>query len=129
MPLLISFKKAGEVVVNRLVINSVTREKRFALLKSDKLERLYIEQPGHQSLVGSIFLGTVEKVLPGMNAAFVNFGEEKSGFLSRDKLPSYVLDTRSKAEKAMRAFLAISIKERNCSFRSKRMLLGQKVRD
>lgn len=86
--------------MNRLIINALTREKRFALLKNDKLERLYIEQPGQQSLVGNIYLGVVEKVVPGMNAAFVNFGEEKSGFLFRDKLPSYVLDPRSKEEKA-----------------------------
>jgi ribonuclease G len=89
--------------VERLIINSLTREKRFAFLKNEKLERLYIEQPSQQSLVGSIFLGTVEKVIPGMNAAFVNFGEEKSGFLSREKLPSYVLDPRSKEEKANRS--------------------------
>lgn len=86
--------------MDQLIINALTREKRFALLKNDKLERLYIEQPGQQSLVGNIYLGIVEKVVPGMNAAFVNFGEEKSGFLFRDKLPSYVLDPRSKEEKA-----------------------------
>ena len=88
--------------MERLIINHLTREKRFALLKNEKLERLYIEQPGQQSLVGSIFFGVVEKVVPGMNAAFVNFGEEKSGFLFRDKLPSYVLDHRSKEDKAKR---------------------------
>ncbi|MCM3587676.1 Rne/Rng family ribonuclease [Mesobacillus maritimus] len=86
--------------MERLIINASTREKRFALLNNDKLERLYIEQPSQQSLVGNIYLGIVEKVIPGMNAAFVNFGEEKSGFLSRDKVPMYLLDSRSKEEKA-----------------------------
>ncbi|MGM0900228.1 MAG: Rne/Rng family ribonuclease [Bacillota bacterium] len=89
--------------MNRLIINALTREKRFAFLKNEKLERLYIEQPDQQSLVGNIYLGVVEKVVPGMNAAFVNFGEEKSGFLFRDKLPSFVLDSRSKEEKANRS--------------------------
>jgi ribonuclease G len=89
--------------LDRLIINALTREKRFALLKNEKLERLYIEQPEQQSLVGNIYLGVVEKVVPGMNAAFVQFGEEKSGFLFRDKLPSFVLDPRSKEEKANRS--------------------------
>jgi len=89
--------------LDQLIINALTREKRFALLKNEKLERLYIEQPDQQSLVGNIYLGVVEKVVPGMNAAFVQFGEEKSGFLFRDKLPSFVLDPRSKEEKANRS--------------------------
>ncbi|MBY0096228.1 Rne/Rng family ribonuclease [Mesobacillus maritimus] len=89
--------------MDQLIINALTREKRFALLKNEKLERLYIEQPDQQSLVGNIYLGVVEKVVPGMNAAFVQFGEEKSGFLFRDKLPSFVLDPRSKEEKANRS--------------------------
>jgi ribonuclease G len=89
--------------LNTLIIQHITREKRFALLKNGKLERLYIEQPAQQSLVGNVYLGTVEKVVPGMNAAFVQFGEEKSGFLFRDKLPSFVLDSREKEEKANRS--------------------------
>jgi ribonuclease G len=89
--------------LNRLIIQHTTREKRFALLKNGKPERLYIEQPSQQSLVGNVYLGTVEKVVPGMNAAFVQFGEEKSGFLFRDKLPSFVLDSRAKEEKANRS--------------------------
>ncbi|WP_121611553.1 Rne/Rng family ribonuclease [Mesobacillus foraminis] len=89
--------------MNKLIINSLTREKRFALLKNGRLERLYIEQPGHEALVGNVFLGTVEKVVPGMNAAFVNFGGEKNGFLYRDKIPAYVLDRGSKEEKRNRS--------------------------
>nr|WP_239094147.1 Rne/Rng family ribonuclease [Bacillus sp. B15-48] len=89
-----------------MVINALTREKRFALLKNDKLERLYIEQPKHKSLVGDLFLGTVEKVIPGMNAAFVDFGEEKKGFLYRDKVPKYVLDeNKEKKQRNISAFL------------------------
>ncbi|WP_210366757.1 Rne/Rng family ribonuclease [Bacillus sp. REN3] len=77
--------------MEQLIINTVSRERRFALLKDGLLERIYIEQPGHQSLVGNIYLGVVERVIPGMNAAFVDIGEEMSGFLSIDKLPGFVL--------------------------------------
>jgi ribonuclease G len=76
--------------MNKLIINANSREKRFAMVKDGEVEKIYIEQPGQQSLVGNIYHGIVEKVIPGMNAAFVNFGEEMSGFLQKEKLPSYV---------------------------------------
>ncbi|MGV2938067.1 Rne/Rng family ribonuclease [Mesobacillus sp. LC4] len=82
--------------MNKLIINANSREKRFAMVKDGEVEKIYIEQPGQQSLVGNIYLGIVEKVIPGMNAAFVNFGEEMSGFLQKEKLPSYVLSDDEK---------------------------------
>jgi ribonuclease G len=92
--------------MNQLIINTISREKRFALVKKGIVEKIYIEQPGQQSLVGNIYLGTVERVIPGMNAAFVNFGEEMSGFLSKDKLPSYVQsDDENKGSRAISSYL------------------------
>ncbi|KAB2338706.1 Rne/Rng family ribonuclease [Cytobacillus depressus] len=79
-----------------LIINHLTREKRYALVKNNEVEKLVIHQPQQQSSVGNIYLGTVEKVLPGMNAAFVGIGEEKSGYLHRDKLVSYVQNNDDK---------------------------------
>ncbi|MBS4191456.1 Rne/Rng family ribonuclease [Bacillus sp. FJAT-49705] len=73
-----------------LIINHLTREKRYVLLKNNEVEKLVINQPSHQSSVGNIYLGIVEKVLPGMNAAFVDLGEGKKGYLHRDKLASFV---------------------------------------
>lgn len=73
-----------------LVVNYIGREKRYALLKDHRVEKLVIQQPKQQSSVGNIFIGTVTKVLPGMNAAFVDIGEEKNGYLHRDKLASYI---------------------------------------
>lgn len=89
--------------MKRLIINSLTREKRYALVDGEKVERLYVKQPKHASLVGTIYYGTVTKVLPGMNAAFVDIGEEKNGFIHRDKLASYVLAKGEKSEKEARA--------------------------
>ncbi|PLR93725.1 Rne/Rng family ribonuclease [Bacillus sp. T33-2] len=90
----------------KLVVNSATREKRYALLKNGKIDKLYIEQPGQQSLVGNIYLGTVEKVLPGMNAAFVDIGQGKNAFLHKDKIPSFVLSNdQAKANRSVSSFL------------------------
>lgn len=74
-----------------LIVNYASREKRFAYLKNNKLEKLMIDRPEHHSLVGNIYYGTVEKVLPGMNAVFVDIGTEKNAYLHRDALPAYVL--------------------------------------
>ncbi|WP_316252488.1 S1 RNA-binding domain-containing protein [Bacillus aquiflavi] len=75
----------------KIVVNTVTREKRFAILKNNLIEKVVIHQPKLQSKVGNIYLGIVTKILPGMNAAFVDIGEDIKGFLHRNKLPSYLL--------------------------------------
>lgn len=77
--------------MDTLVINLVGREKRYALLKEKRPEKIVINQPKHESLVGGIYVGTVTKVHPGMNAVFIDIGEEKNGYLHRDKIPAYVL--------------------------------------
>ena len=76
--------------MKKLIVNYLTREKRFALLDDHRVEKLVVNQPKHASSVGNIYVGTVTKVLPGMNAAFVEIGEEKNGFIHRDKLESFV---------------------------------------
>lgn len=85
--------------MKKLIVNVLTREKRFALLDGSKVERLEVKQPKHETLVGNIYLGVVTKVLPGMNAAFIDIGEEKNGYIHRDKLASFVLAPGSKEEK------------------------------
>ncbi|KON86895.1 axial filament protein [Sporosarcina globispora] len=76
--------------MDKLVVNFASRERRFAHLKDNKVEKLFIDQPKQRSSVGDIYLGTIAKVMPGLNAAFVEIGEEPSGFLHRDKLASYI---------------------------------------
>ncbi|WP_198158770.1 Rne/Rng family ribonuclease [Robertmurraya korlensis] len=76
--------------MEKIIVNYLGREKRYAILKEQKVEKLYIEQPKQQSLVGNIYIGTVTKVMPGLHAAFVDIGEEKQGFLHRDKLVSFL---------------------------------------
>lgn len=87
----------------KIIINHLTREKRYAVIKDKNVEKLVIDQPKRHSTVGNVYLGVVEKVLPGMNAAFVDIGEGKSGYLHRDKLASYVLADEEKAVKELRS--------------------------
>lgn len=86
-------------ILEQVIINVRNSEKRFAYLKGNKVEKLYVQPVQQESTVGNIYLGLVTKVIPGMNAAFVNIGEEKAGYLSKEKLLSYQLDSRAVAEK------------------------------
>lgn len=89
--------------MNKIIVNHLSREKRYAVLKGQVVDKLVIHQPKHQSAVGNIYLGIVEKVLPGMNAAFIQIGEEKSGYIHRDKLAAYVLDHEENTVKQSRS--------------------------
>ncbi len=64
-----------------LVIDSRSTEVVIALLKKGKLIELHKEKHDNDYSVGDIYLGKVKKIVPGLNASFVNVGHEKDGFL------------------------------------------------
>ena len=64
-----------------IVINASALEVRVALLEDGTLGEFYLERQQRQGLVGNIYKGKVTRVLPGMQAAFVDIGLEKAGFL------------------------------------------------
>lgn len=66
---------------NELIINSTQNGCRIALLKNKNLLEFHHEQDGNQFKVGDIYLGTVKKLVPGLNAAFIDIGYEKDAFL------------------------------------------------
>ena len=66
---------------NELVINSTQEGVRIALLKDKKIVEYHIEQEGSKFAVGDIYLGVIRKVVPGLNAAFIDIGFEKDAFL------------------------------------------------
>src|SRR5438477_10775822 len=70
-----------------LVINADGPETRVALIEKGQLVELYIERRRERGIVGNIYKGRVVRVLPGMQAAFVDIGVEKAAFL-------YVADVR-----------------------------------
>jgi ribonuclease G len=68
--------------VNReLIINAAPQGVEIALLEDKKLVEIHIEKPNSQFIVGDLYLGKVKKLVPGNNAAFVDVGFEKDGFL------------------------------------------------
>jgi len=69
-----------------LLISVDVGEQRVAILEDDRVAEVYLERPERRSIAGNIYLGTVDNVLPGMEAAFVEIGLEKNGFLYVDEI-------------------------------------------
>jgi ribonuclease G len=69
-----------------ILISGSPRETRVAILEDDRLVELLVDRPDTHRSVGDIYLGKVEAVLPGIQAAFVDIGAEKSAFLHASDL-------------------------------------------
>jgi ribonuclease G len=66
---------------NELVINTTSHETRIALIENGTIAELYVERSRVKGIIGNIYKGKVVRVLPGMQAAFVDIGLEKAAFL------------------------------------------------
>jgi ribonuclease G len=87
-----------DIVSTDLIINATDYETRVALIENGTVYELYIERSGERSVAGNIYKGRVVRVLPGMQAAFVDIGVDKAAFL-------YVSDVYDNLEE-MERFMA-----------------------
>ncbi|TKD07403.1 Rne/Rng family ribonuclease [Polyangium fumosum] len=71
---------------NLLVINVDIRETRVALIENGIIAELHIERDAQKGTLGNIYLGRVSRVLPGMQAAFIDIGLERAAFLHVEDL-------------------------------------------
>ena len=70
-----------------MLIESNRHQTRIGVMEGDRLTEIFVEQHRHRGLVGNVYKGRVTRVLPGMQAAFVDIGLERDAFL-------YVRDVR-----------------------------------
>ncbi|MEX2612446.1 MAG: Rne/Rng family ribonuclease [Gaiellaceae bacterium] len=82
-----------------LLISVDVGEQRVALLEDDRVAEVYLERPERRSIAGNIYQGVVDNVLPGMEAAFVEIGLEKNGFLYVDEIVGPELEGRKGARR------------------------------
>jgi ribonuclease G len=82
-----------------LLISVDVGEQRVAILEDDRVAEVYLERPERRSIAGNIYLGVVDNVLPGMEAAFVEIGLEKNGFLYVDEIVVPELEGRKGARR------------------------------
>jgi ribonuclease G len=82
-----------------LLVSVDVGEQRVAVLEDDRVAEVYLERPGRRSIAGNIYKGVVDNVLPGMEAAFVEIGLEKNGFLYVDEIVVPELEGRRHGKK------------------------------
>jgi len=74
---------------SEILINVNSHETTVALLENEKLVEFFIERPYDQRILGNIYRGTVRKIIPGLQAAFVDIGLKKNAFLHVDDMMGY----------------------------------------
>lgn len=75
-----------------IIIKQDEFETLVAILEEDRLAEVYVERAYQQGIVGNVYKARVENVLPGMQAAFVDFGAAKNGFLHVRDVVAHKLD-------------------------------------
>ena len=80
----------------QLIVNATKHETRVALLEDGTIAELFIEREDDSDIVGNVYKGRVQRVLPGMQAAFVNIGLSQAAFIYVDDL---IFDDHQEYEK------------------------------
>ena len=94
------FDVGGGEFVKSILVTVVPEETKLAILEDGKLSSIEVERATHSHLVGNIYKGQVQNVLPGMQAAFVDIGTGKNAFMYvGDGLPQDVLHTLPRPQK------------------------------
>ncbi len=91
-----------------LIINSSADGVEIALLEEKKLVEIHNEKMDARWSVGDLYLGKVKKIIPGLNAAFIDVGFEKDAFLHYTDLSPYV--------KSLIKFTQLSVNDENHQF-------------
>ena len=79
-------------MTTEILINSRSYEVRIALVENGNLTEFQLQRPTEKGLMGNIYLGQVVRVLPGMQAAFVDIGLDRTGFLFVDDVNVFPSD-------------------------------------
>ena len=110
------------IMYKEVVISVDESEVRVALLEDKVLQEFFVERKGRRGIAGNIYKGRVESILPGMEAAFVDIGLEKSGFLHvsdvakevdifEEMVATYGEEEATKSKSDKRTHLRLSIED------------------
>jgi Rne/Rng family ribonuclease len=69
-----------------IYINSSISSNRVAILEQEQLVELYIDFPNHTKMVGNIYNGLVQNIIPGIEAAFIDINSDVNAFLPLSEL-------------------------------------------
>ena len=82
-----------------ILVNVTPRETRVAVVENGMLQELHIERGWRRGVVGNIYKGRVQRVMPGMQAAFVDIGLDRAAFLHANDIVRAARFRRSPARK------------------------------
>ncbi|MGL1959581.1 MAG: ribonuclease G [Colwellia sp.] len=83
---------------SELLINVTPSETRVALIENGSLQEVHIEREAKRGIVGNIYLGKVIRVLPGMQAAFIDINLDKAAFLHASDINSTLIVNQDETE-------------------------------
>lgn len=83
---------------SEIIINEATHETRIAIIEDSKLVEIWVERPDNERMVGDIYKGKVDAIIPGIQAAFVDIGMEKSAFLHASDVSGATIDFAAQYE-------------------------------
>ncbi|MDQ0232834.1 Rne/Rng family ribonuclease [Metabacillus malikii] len=86
--------------MRKFIINEKTTEVRCALIENEQLKEIHQTYSVQEEIVGNIYLGRVTKVLPGMQAAFVDIGVGQNGYLHRNDVMNFQVQRKVTPEKS-----------------------------
>jgi hypothetical protein len=89
-----------------LLISVDVSEQRVAVLEDGRVAEAYLERPERRSIAGNIYKGSVDNVLPGMEAAFIEIGLEKNGFLYVDEIVTPELEGKARHGKKIQDLIS-----------------------
>ena len=91
-----------------ILINVTPRETRVALVENGVLQEIFIERAGRRGIVGNVYKGRVCRVLPGMQAAFVEIGLERAAFLHASDVGARKLEGEGNGNGPERHYRAVA---------------------
>lgn len=87
--------------MRKILINEKTKEARCAVIEKEQVTEVHQSSSSDDEIVGNIYLGRVKKVLPGMQAAFVDIGLSQNGYLHRNELVSFQLSKQVESKSSI----------------------------
>ena len=105
-----------------ILLNVTPNETRAAMLDQGVLQEIFIERSNHLGLVGNVYKGVVQRVLPGMQAAFVDIGLDRTAFL-------HVADTLEAQKTQVKTELSAESTSINQALRQGQKIVVQVVKD
>ncbi|KGX83247.1 hypothetical protein N783_05205 [Pontibacillus marinus BH030004 = DSM 16465] len=94
-------QRKDEISMKTIYLQTVPTEKWAMVYQNDSLEQVLIERPEEKSLIGNIYKGRIVNIESSLQAAFVDFGQPKLGFLKKQEIPEARKDTSKPIERVV----------------------------